>query len=137
MEPDKATDCGDPVASLSIMRVAVSVPVAVGLYSTVTVQLAPAARVGVADVKAGQVVAVGMKEAALVPEVARLVIWTAFALAPVFLIVTVCVALVVPTAVLVNTSEVGDTVSSCGVRAAPHALTRLVTFMEPRPVAMS
>ena len=56
---------------------------------------------------------------------------------PVFLMVTVWAAVVLPTVVEAKVSEVGDRVTTGAVVVLGHALTRLLTFTEPRPAARS
>ena len=89
--PVRVMVCGVPVALSAIDRLALSVPVAAGLNSTETVQLAPAARVEL------QVVADLRKELTLVPAIVSEVRVTEPV--PVFLIVTVCAAVVEPSVV--------------------------------------
>ena len=79
--PVSFTVCGEPVALSATERLAVRAPVTVGLNSTETVQLAPAARV------APQVVADFRNEVALVPVMVSDVRVTADV--PVFFTVTV------------------------------------------------
>ena len=79
--PVSFTVCGEPVALSATERLAVRAPVTVGLNSTETVQLAPAARV------APQVVGDFRNEVALVPVMVSDVKVTADV--PVFFTVTV------------------------------------------------
>jgi hypothetical protein len=112
--PDSATVCGDPAAVSVYVTTALSAPALAGSNSIEFVQLAPAGR-GFVQVEADLI-----NELAPLPViVVEAVKLTADAL--VFLIVTICAAVVVPTAVDAKLSDVGVIVS-----APPAALT--VTF---------
>lgn len=103
--PVKATVCGLPVTLSATFRVAVRVPTAVGVNSTLIVQLAPTAKlpaplhmvpeVGNGTPKSPAFVPVTVKPAKLMAAV------------PVFETVTLCGALVVPTVCDVNVKLVG------------------------------
>jgi hypothetical protein len=67
--PVRATVCGLPVALSVIVTLAVRVPAALGVKTTYTAQLLPAARV---DEEGGQVVEAIEKSLALVPVMAIL-----------------------------------------------------------------
>lgn len=101
--PESATFCGDPVALSATERLAVNVPVAAGLNSTESVQLAAAARV------VPQVFAEIRKDVGLVPVRVSEVRVTVPVL--VFFTVTVCAAVVDPSAVEAKDSVVGETVT--------------------------
>jgi len=136
--PVKATVCGVPVALSAIDRLAVSAPVAAGLNSTDTVQLAAAARV------VPQVVADLRKDVALVPVTVSDVRVTVPV--PVFLMVTSCAAVVEPTVVEAKVRAVGESetvkvgaaapvpvrATVCGVPVALSAIDRLAVSV---PVA--
>jgi hypothetical protein len=94
--PLRATEAGVLVPLLATTRVPVEAPAAVGLYSTETVQVAPAARLAV------QVVADLRKGTETVSEV------SVTAPVPVFLTVTTCAAVVVPTLTVPKAREVGE-----------------------------
>jgi len=123
--PVRATAWGEPVALSAMESEAVNAPVAAGLNSTETVQVAPAA----SDVV--QVFAETMKEVALVP--VRVSELSVSAAVPEFFTVTTCAALVEPTVVEAKVRLVGVSVTA-GAAAAGHAFTRFATFIEPRPV---
>ena len=127
--PFSATVCGEPLALSAIERDAASEPATVGLNSTETVQLAPAARLP------AQVVADFTNEVAFVPVIVSDVIETA--VVPVFLMVTACAAVVAPTLVDANVRLVGDTLTLGAVVPPGHAFTRFATLKEPRPVVRS
>ena len=125
--PVRATVCGDPVA-LSVKEMApVAEPAAAGSKSADTVQLAPAASVPV------QVFVVITKS---VEPVIAMVLSVAEA-APVFLTVTDCAAVVVPTVVDAKVRLVGVKLSVAVEVVVGHAFTRLVTLGVPRPVVWS
>src|ERR1700751_2548951 len=88
--PLSGTCCGLPVALSVMLMAAERAPVAAGLKSTLIVQAALTAR------EAPQVVAVLMNSALLLPVIAMLEM--ASAAVPVFFSVTLCTALVTPTA---------------------------------------
>lgn len=94
---------------------AVSVPAAVGLNSTETVQLAPAAS------EAPQVVADFTNDVAFVPVMVSDV--SDNVAVPEFLIVTACAAVVAPTAVEAKVSDVGDRVTAAVLVAVPLTAT--------------
>ena len=98
--PFSLTVCGEPVALSATERLAVRAPVAAGLNSTETVQVAAAASV------VPQVVADLIKDVALVPVIVSEVRFTVPV--PVFLIVTTCAAVVEPTVVEAKVSVVGE-----------------------------
>ena len=98
--PVRVAICGEPVALSAIDRLPFKVPEAVGLNSTETVQLAEAASV------LPQVVADLIKDEALVPVIVSEVRVTVPV--PVFLIVTICAAVVEPTAVEEKVRDVGE-----------------------------
>ena len=100
--PDRDAVCGEPVALSATESDAVSDPVRVGLNSTETVQLAPAARLE------PQVVDDSRNELALVP--VMLMPLRVTAEVPVSCTVTVCAAVVEPTAVEANVRLVGESV---------------------------
>src|ERR1017187_1271156 len=127
--PVRATVCGDPVALSAIDSEAVSAPAAAGLNSTETVQVAATA----SDVP--QVVADLRKDVAFVPVTVSDV--SVRAAVPEFFTVTSCAAVVTPTAVEAKLRLVGVSVTAGAVTAAAHALTRLATLNEPRPVVRS
>jgi len=127
--PVRAAVCGEPVALSAIVRLAVRVPVAAGLNSTETVQVAAAARV------VPQVVADLRKELASVPVMVSEV--RVAVAVPVFLTVTTCAAVVEPTVVEAKVSEVGERVMAGEPTTEAQLLTRLVAFTEPRPVVWS
>ena len=56
---------------------------------------------------------------------------------PEFFTVTTCAAVVDPTVVEAKVRLVGVSVTAGAVAAAGQAFTRLVTFIEPRPVVRS
>jgi hypothetical protein len=102
-EPESATVCGLPVPESAKDSVAVRVPLAVGLNTTLAEQAADAARL------VPQVLLLMAKSPALAPPMAMLLIVTE-AFVP-LVRVAVCAVLVAPTAVLGNPSDVGDTVT--------------------------
>ena len=59
------------------------------------------------------------------------------AVPPVFLTVTVWVALAAPTLVEAKVNAEGDRVAAGDAAAEAHSFTRLVTLTDPRPVARS
>jgi hypothetical protein len=124
--PDRVTVCGDPVALSAIDNEAVNAPAAAGLNSTETVQLAAAANEVV------QVFAEIRKEEEFVP--VRVSDVSVSAEVPEFFTVTTCAAVVTPTVVAAKVRLVGDSVTAGAATAAAQAFTRLVTFIEPRPV---
>ena len=99
------------------------------MNSTETVQLAAAANEVV------QVFAEMRKEVAFVPVSVSDV--SVRAEVPEFFTVTTCAAVVDPTVVDAKVKLVGVRVTAGAVAAAAHALTRLVTFIEPKPVVRS
>jgi hypothetical protein len=105
--PVRATEAGVLVPLLATTSVPVEAPAAVGLYSTETVQVAPAARL------VPQVEADLRKGADTVSEL------NVSAPVPVFLTVTTWAAVVVPTLTVPNASEVGDSDSVRVVAALP------------------
>ena len=115
--PVTATVCGEPVALSTTERLPVSAPAAVGLNSTETVQLAPAARV------VPHVVADFRNEVALVPVMVSEVRVTDPV--PVFFTVTNCAAVVEPTVVEAKARLVGEseTVSVCAAAPVPVRAT--------------
>jgi hypothetical protein len=124
--PVKATEAGELVPLLATTSVPVEVTADVGLYSTDTVQVAPTARL------VPQVVADLIKGAETVSDV------SVSAELPVFLTVTTCAAVVVPTFTVPKASEVGARESVwVAVVLVGQALTRLATLKEPRPVVRS
>ena len=127
--PLRATICGVPVALSATDRFAASAPAAAGLNSTETVQLAAAANV------VPQVVADFRNDVALVPVMVSEVSETVPV--PVFLMVTTCAAVVEPTVVDAKVSVVGERVIAGVVVVVGHALTKLATLKEPRPVVRS
>ena len=104
-------------------------PAEAGLNSTEIVQLAPTAN------EAPQVVADLIKELAAPPVMASDV--RAIAAVPEFFIVTICAAVVDPTAVEAKVRLVGVRVMAGAVTVVGHAFTRFVTFIDPRPVVRS
>jgi hypothetical protein len=123
--PVSATVCGEPVALSATERLPVKVPAAVGLNSTETVHVAPAAN----DVV--QVFAEIRYEDALVPVSVSEVRVTAAV--PVFFTVTVCAADVEPTVVEAKVSAVGDSVT-VSAAAVPDPVNVTVCG---EPVALS
>ncbi len=124
--PLSATVCGEPVA-LSVKEIApVADPVAAGLNSTDTVQVAPAAK------GLGQVVVRSMKS---VDPVRAMVVKVTEEL-PVFFTVTDWAADVEPTVVDANVRLVGVKLSEGGADVG-HAFARFATFREPSPVTRS
>ena len=124
--PVRATVCGEPVALSATERLAVRDPVTVGLNSTETVQLAPAARV------APQVVADFRNDVALVPVVVSEESVTVPV--PVFLTVTTWAAVVEPTTVDAKARLAGEseTVNVCAAVPVPVRATAC-----GEPVALS
>ncbi len=112
--PVRLTVCELPAALSVIVMVAVRLPVAVGAKVTVIVHLAPAAT----EVQ----VLVSLKSPASVPESAtfetvRLVT------SPLFVMVTVCAALLVPTAWLENVRVVADREAAAAVAVPVRLIT--------------
>jgi hypothetical protein len=123
--PWSATDCGEPVALSAIERDAVKEPATVGLNSTETAQVAETGS------DEPQVFADFRKDVALVPVMFEEVSVTADAL--VFLMVTVCAAVVAPTVVDAKVRLVGDSVTvSADAVAVPWSATNC-----GEPVALS
>lgn len=100
--PLKATVCGLVTAESPMFNVALRAPVAVGVNTMLTVQLAPAASVG------PQVVALCRKSPAFGP--LKVMLEIVSAVGSVFLIVTFLLPLVAPTRA-VNASDAGLTVT--------------------------
>ena len=124
--PVRETLCGDPDALSATASEARSVPVAVGLNSSETVQVALTA----SDVP--QVSADLMNEVALVP--VRVSEVRVRAAVPVFLMVTVWAAVVLPTVVEAKVSEVGDRVTA-GAAAAVPVPVRETLWGEPEALS--
>ena len=123
--PVRATVCGVPVALSATERLAVRAPVAAGLNSTETVQLAAAAS------EVPQVVADFRNEVALVPVTVSEVSVTAPV--PVFFTVTNCAAVVEPTDVDAKARLAGDS-ETVNVAAVPVPVRATVCG---EPVALS
>jgi hypothetical protein len=111
--PLNATVCGLPVALSAMFNVAVRVPAACGVNSTLIVQLAPAANVPVALHPAPDEGSGTAKSSAPGPLVVNPAKLTAAVL--VFITVTLCAALVVLTACEPNVKLSGVTVAVSGV----------------------
>lgn len=112
--PDRGTCCGLLLAVSVKFKVAVRVPLAVGLKKTFTVQLAPAASEEPQGVEVDDL----RKSPALVPVMPMLLI--VIALLPVLVRVTTFAPLVFPTATVFQTREVGETVA-CAEAARPDS----------------
>jgi len=108
--PVNVTFCGEPAALSAMLRVPVSVPVAVGLKLTEMVQVAAAARVV-------PHVVVSLNELALAPLRVIPPVVTVKADVPVFFSVTTWAALVEPTVVLAKVSVAGVRVAVGGAAA--------------------
>jgi hypothetical protein len=113
--PFSVTVCVPPVALSLYVTAAVSAPATVGLNSTELEQLAPAASV------VEHVVALIRNEVAFVPVIALAALKVAVAV-PVFLIVTIWAAVVVPRIVDANVSDAGVKLS-VGAVAVPLRAT--------------
>jgi len=113
---------GLPVALLAIDSDAVAVPAADGLNVTDTVQVLPAAILAVH-------VFVWANDAALVPP--RVTPDTVSDPVPVFVTVTVWAALVAPTVVEANVSDVGLALAVTDVAAAPVPVNDAVFVVAP------
>ena len=117
-EPVNATPCGLPVALSAMLTDAVRDPAAFGLNVTLIAQFAPAATLV-------PHVFVWEKSPALVPVTATLVIVSTAP--PVFVNVTACAVLVVPTAWAPKAKDVGDRLTTgpggTGVTVSVAALT--------------
>ena len=127
--PLRVTFCGEPVTLSAMDSVDARAPAAVGLNSTDTVQVAAAAR----DVV--QVFAEIRNEVAAPP--LRVSEISVRGVVPEFFTVTTCAAVVDPTVVDAKVRVVGVSVTADAATAVAHPFTRLVTFIEPRPVVKS
>jgi len=120
--PVSVTVCGLPVALSAMFNVAVRVPLAVGVNSTLIVQLAPAARVPCSGLHiAGEFGRGTPKSAEFVPVIVKPEKLTVPV--PVFVTVTISAGLVVPTVCELNVKLVGDTVTVAPVDVSNVAVT--------------
>jgi len=128
--PLNVTFCGDPVALLATLSVAVSVPIVAGLKVTEMVQLVPAVKVDPHEV-------VLLNALALAPLMAMPPLAMSSVIVPVFFRVTTWAALAVPSFVLAKVRLLGVKVTVGGTISALQALTRLYALTEPSPVVRS
>jgi len=127
--PLSATLCGLPVALSEMLRVALTGSAACGAKSTEIVQLAPAASVPLGDGQGGATFTRNPKLVELLPVVAMPV--NCSEALPVFVNVTVCVPLVMPTGCVPKDTEVGAMVGS-GAMPVPASFN-ITTCGEPAP----